>query len=119
MNFEEALEKIAKEYNVRRMYENYAQIEPDELFDDYNFIFIGVRYYDGRVLLTDNADYAELVDYDHYEKEIIKLTKKHHLCFNNYNIEKDYHDNSDVEAYLEFLYDLRDNYSNEVLRERK
>ena len=43
-DFEKALEEIKKEYPVRRMGDNYAQIEFDILFDAYNCIFIGVLF---------------------------------------------------------------------------
>lgn len=119
MNYEEALKEIAKQYKVRRMYEKYAQIETHEFFDGYNFIFIGVREYEGKVLLTDNAEYAELVDYDTYYDEIVELAKKHDVIIDDYHIEKDYTNNDDVKAYFEFLYELRDNYSNEVLQEKE
>ena len=119
MNFDEALKEIGKEYNVRQKYENYAQIEFDELFDGYNYMYIAIRVHQGKVLLTDNAGYADLVDYDYYQNEILKLVEKYGLVFDDYYIEKEYHDNSDVKAYVDFLYELRDNYSIEVLKEKE
>ena len=59
--FEKALKEIGKEYSVRRVNMTYAQIEFDILFDAYNYIFIGVLYEDNKVILTDFADYAQIL----------------------------------------------------------
>lgn len=111
MNFEDALKEIEKEYQVKRMYNGYAQIELDELFDAFNYMFIGIVDREGKIFLTDNADYAELVDYDRHEKEINELVKKHHLTIDDYHIVKEYSSNKDVKDYLEFLYDLREKFA--------
>ena len=108
-SFEKALNEIGKEYPIRRISKNYAQIELDELFDWYNYIFIGVLYDkdNNQVILTDNADYAPLCDWEEEDLfEVEAICKRHHITFNNWHIECIYHTNQDVNNYLECLREL-------------
>ena len=112
--FEKTLEEIKKEYPVRRMYEGYAQIEFDELFDWCNYIFIGVYYEKekNQVILTDLADYAPVCNWEEEDlPEVEKICKKHHINFNNWHIECVYHNNQDVKNYLECLRELSEKYA--------
>ena len=106
--FKKALDEIAKEYQVRKISTTYAQIEFDILFDDFNYVFIGVLYENNRVLLTDLADYAELLDYSDEEMpRVEEICLAHNVTFNNYHIEKDYHSNQDIKDYLDCLLELQ------------
>ena len=112
--FEKALENIAQQYAIRRFNQNYAQIEFDILFDDYNYIFIGVLFEDDKVILTDFADYAPLCDWDDVDiPDIVKICRKHNITFFNYHIECLYQTNDDVKRYLECLLELKDKYIKE------
>ena len=110
--FEKALAEIRKDYNVVQFTTTYAQIEFDILFDDYNYIFIGVLFEDNKVILTDMADYAEICpweDDDIYEVEAI--CQKYGVTFKNYHIERLYHSNEDVKLYLDCLLELKEKYA--------
>lgn len=110
-DFEVALETIGKEYPVRRMLETYAQIELDDLFDDYDFIFIGVLYENGQVILTDFADYAPLCNWEDEDvPEVEKICQKYGIAFNNYHIECIYHSNDDIKNYIDCLLALKEKY---------
>ena len=114
-DFEKALEEIKKEYPVRRMGDNYAQIEFDILFDAYNCIFIGVLFENNQVILTDMADYAQLFSFINEEEDVIdiaKICQRHGITFRNYHIECIYHNNDDVKHYLDCLLELSDAYAN-------
>ena len=113
--FEQALEEIKKEYDVRRMGEYYAQIDTDILFDAYNYIFIGVLFENNQVILTDMADYAQLFSFVNEEEDLIdiaKICQRHGIAFHNYHIECIYHNNDDVKHYLDCLLELSDAYAN-------
>ena len=112
--FEETLKEIGKKYPVRRMTSTYAQIELDELFDWYNYIFIGVYYRkdENQVILTDNADYAPLCKWEEEDlPEVEKICNKHHINFNDWHIECIYQSNKDVKNYLECLRELSEKYA--------
>ena len=110
--FEAILELIKKDYPVRRMGEHYAQIELDELFDPYNYIFIGVLYEDDVVILTDMAEYAEVCEWEEEDlPEVEKICKKHDITFHNWHIECFYHTNEDIKKYLECLLELSEKYA--------
>ena len=109
--FEEALDRISQEYDIRRLNQNYAQIEFDILFDPYNYIFIGVLYENEKVILTDFADYAPLCDWEDEDiPDIEKICQKHQITFFNYHIECLYQSNDDVKRYLECLLELKEKY---------
>jgi len=109
--FEKALEEIGKEYSVRRMYEHYAQIEFDILFDAYNYIFIGVLLEDNKIILTDMADYAQICPWEDEDiKDIENICNSHGIIFNNYHIECLYTNNEDVKHYLDCLLELKEKY---------
>ena len=109
--FEKALEETAKEYDVRRFTTTYAQIEFDILFDDYNYIFIGVLYEDNKVILTDMADYAQICPWEDEDiVELEKICQKYGLIFKNYHIECLYRNNQDVKNYLGCLLELKEKY---------
>ena len=109
--FEIALETIKKEYPVRRVNDKYAQIELDILFDDYNYIFIGVLYEKGQVILTDMADYAPLCDWEDEDiPGVSKICQKYGITIINYHIECLYHSNKDVKNYLDCLLALKRKY---------
>ena len=111
IKFEQAIEEIKKDFPIRKLTTTYAQIETDILFDSYNYIFIGVLYEDGKVILIDNADYAQLMSWSEEEyKEIENICKKHNLLFINWNIECDYISNQDVKNYLDCLLELKEKY---------
>ena len=112
--FEKALEEIGKEYPVRRMTQTYAQIELDELFDWHNYIFIGILYQKDKsqILLTDNADYAQLCDWEENNLAgVEEICQKHHINFNNWHIECIYQSNEDVSNYLKCLRELSEKYT--------
>ena len=110
--FEKALAEIQKDYSVRRFNSTYAQIEFDILFDDYNFIFIGVLYEDEKVILTDFADYAEICPWeDDNIHEVEAICQKYGVTFRNYHIERLYHSNEDVKLYLDCLLELKEKYA--------
>lgn len=83
IDFEKILTTIGKDYPVRRMNQSYAQIELDILFDDYNYIFIGVLLEEDKVILTDFADYAEICEWEDEDiAKIEKICSKHGITFN-------------------------------------
>lgn len=103
--------EIQKDYTVRRISATYAQIEFDILFDDYNYIFIGVLFEDNKVLLTDMADYAELCPWeDDNIHEVKAICQKYGVTFNNYHIERLYQSNDDIKKYLDCLLELKEKY---------
>ena len=109
--YEKALEEIKKEYPVRRMTTTYAQIESKILFDDYNYIFIGVLFEEGKIILTDMAEYAQICPWEDEDiPELEKLCQKHGVTFKNYHIERLYHSNEDVKKYLDCLLELKEKY---------
>ena len=110
-DFDSALKNIEKEYPLRRISTTYAQIEFDILFDDYNYIFIGVLFEDNEVILTDMADYSQL-DYWHEENlpEVEKICREYGVRFNNWNIECLYHSNEDIKRYLDCLLAIKDRF---------
>ena len=109
--FEKALAEIRKDYNVVQFTTTYAQIEFDILFDDYNYIFIGVLFEDNKVILTDMADYAEICPWeDDNIHEVEAICQKYGVTFNNYHIERIYHSNDDIKKYLDCLLALKDKY---------
>lgn len=112
--FEKALNEISKEYPVRRMTVNYAQIELDELFDWHNYIFIGVFYIKNtnQVILTDKANYAPLCEWEKENlPEVESICKKHNITFSDWYIECVYQSNQDVKNYLECLRELSEKYA--------
>ena len=112
--FEKALVEIRKDYNVVQFTTTYAQIEFDILFDDYNYIFIGVLFEDNKVILTDFADYAELCPWeDDNIHEVEEICQKHGVTFKNYHIERIYHSNEDIKLYLDCLLELKEKYERE------
>ena len=114
MDFESVLNDIKKEYPLRRFTQTYAQIELDILFDGYNYIFIGVLDEDGKVYLTDFADYAPICNWEDEDiVEVTKICQKHQISFRNYHIECIYHSNDDVKRYLKCLLELKDRYVKE------
>ena len=111
--FEQAIEEIKKVFPIRKLTTTYAQIETEDLFDSYNYIFIGVLFEGDKVILTDNADYAQLMPWCEEEyKQIENICKKHNLSFKNWNIECEYHSNQDVKNYLDCLLELKEKYIN-------
>ena len=110
MTIKEAFNEISKEYDVSWRSNKSLHIHFDELFDSFNYMFIAVIEENGNILL---------IDYDNHEEEIIALIEKHHLHFNDYHIEKTYYDNADIRAYVEFLQELSETYSNEALQEKE
>ena len=110
--FEKALSQIGKEYTVRKLTTTYAQIDfLDELFDAYNCMFIGVLFEDNQVILTDNADYAEICRWE--EKDLVDvkaICDKHHIIFKNWHIECVYQNNQDIKNYLDCLRELSEKY---------
>ena len=107
--FEKALAEIRKDYNVVQFTTTYAQIEFDILFDDYNYIFIGVLFEDNKVILTDMADYAEICPWeDDNIHEVEAICQKYGVTFRNYHIERLYHSNDDIKKYLDCLLALKD-----------
>ena len=110
--FEKALAEIRKDYNVVQFTTTYAQIEFDILFDDYNYIFIGILFEDNKVILTDMADYAEICPWeDDNIHEVETICQKHGVTFKNYHIERLYHSNEDVKLYLDCLLELKEKYA--------
>ena len=110
--FEKALSQIGKEYTVRKLTTTYAQIELDELFDSYNYIFVGVLFEDNQVILTDNADYAETCKWEEKDLADVKaICDKHHIIFKNWHIECVYQNNQDIKDYLECLRKLSRKYA--------
>ena len=110
--FEKALKEISKEYSVRRISQTYAQIDFDELFDPYNFIFIGILYEDNKVILTDFADYAQLCPWEDEDIPTLeKICQKYGVSFHNYHIECLYQNNEDIKNYYRCLLELREKFA--------
>ena len=107
MEYKEALKEIAKEYPIDENSKTYSQIDTDILFDEDNYIFIGVLSRENKTLLVDYAEYAQLVDYDKYEKQIKELANKYHISINDYHIEKEYSSYEDIKEFTKFLLKLR------------
>lgn len=108
MNYLEALKEIEKEYNCRRITPTYTHISVGVLFDEFNYMFVSVADREGKVMLTDNGEYSEIVDFNRYEKEIKELVEKHHLTLDGHRIDKEYISNDDIKTYIAFLYELRE-----------
>ena len=111
IDFDQILLNIGKEYNVRRFSMDYAQIEFDILFDGYNYIFIGVLYENGEVILTDFADYTPLCDWSDEEvPNVERICEKYGITFRNFHIECQYHSNDDIKNYIDCLLALKEKY---------
>ena len=90
----------------------YAQIESEILFDEYNYIFIGVLFEEDKIILTDMAEYAQICPWEDKDiPELEKICKKHGLTFQNYHIECFYNTNEDVKKYFACLLELKEKYA--------
>lgn len=112
-DFQKVIANIKKEYpTVRQMFEHYAQIDFDILFDPWNYMFIGIYAEDGKIILTDNAQYVETCQIEDEDyQNVAKICEKHGLVFNNWHIECDYNSNKDIKKYLDCLYELQEKYA--------
>ena len=110
-----AIAEISKEFpTIRRVTTTYAQIDFDELFDWWNYIFIGVLYAKEKdqVILTDMADYAPLCKWEEEDlPEVEKICQKHNITFHNWHIECVYQSNQDIKNYLACLRELSTKYA--------
>ena len=111
MQLREAYREIkAAGYDVRWMNSNAIQIDFDFLFDDFNCAFADVIFTDGKILITDYAEYEEILD-EHTEEDIAEICVKHDCRFDNYHIEKEYNSIDDVKKYEACILEIRKFYS--------
>lgn len=111
MELKEAFEEIKKAgYDIRYIHSKACQVDFDFLFDGYNGAFVTLIFTDNKLLLTDYANYEEILD-DHEYEDIEKLCKKHDVQYIDYNIEKEYKGLKDLKIYEQCILDLRSQYS--------
>ena len=104
MSFEEAIENVKKEYNVRFAHKNSIIIETNQMLDESSFCFVSLLNYHDKLILTDLTNNMEHISLN--VEQVKKICEKHNITFDDYNIECEYTSNQDIKRYLECLKDI-------------
>ena len=104
MDFEQAIQNIQKEYNTWYNHKDSISIETNQMLTEYNFCFVSLINYHGRLILTDLTNNMEHITLD--ENEVKEICKKYNIVFNDYNLECEYTSNEDIKRYLQCLNEI-------------
>ena len=106
MTKEELFEQIKKDFpSARWAHSRSIQVDfMDVWMDPYNLGFVAVLIMDDKILLTDFADTAQIIDWK--PEEFQKICAKYGVFWDDYNLELEYHSNDDIRTYKKFLEEI-------------
>lgn len=104
MDFEQAIQNIQKEYKINYAHKNSIMITTNQMLNEYNYCFVSLINYHGKLILTDLTNNMEHITLS--EEEVKQICAKHDITFDDYNIECEYTSNDDIKRYLECLNEI-------------
>lgn len=107
MDRQAVFDQIAKDFEVRWAHSKGLNVDfMDVWLDPYNIAFIGVLLMDDKIILTDFADTAQIVDFT--AEEFQEICKKHGITWDDWTMEREYHSNDDIVKFKECLAEISD-----------
>lgn len=108
MNRFELFDYIKKDFpNARWAHSKCIQVDfMDVMIDPYNYAYAAILLMPDKVLLTDFADTAQIVDFT--PEEFQKICQKYGVIWDDYNLELEYHSNEDIKTYKAFMNEISD-----------
>lgn len=105
MDRQAIFDQIGKDYKVRWAHSKGLNVDFDDVWiDPYHIAYLGVLLMDDKILLTDFADVAQIVDFT--PEEFKEICAKHNISWNDYYMEREYHSNKDIQDYKECLMEI-------------
>ena len=102
MNLNEAKQIINTKYKTYQRATDIVEIQVNKLLNINNFYYIALTPFNGKLILTDIAESANIL-YDITEDQWKALCKKYGVAFNDWHLETEFKTLADLDRFIALL----------------
>lgn len=104
MNFKQAINEIKQKYEISLKANNFAEIITNNMFNAYNYYFIGILEKDSNLYLTDCGNTLKVLSLN--PKDLNEIINKFNAKLNEEEIVLKYNNINDVKTFINLLDEL-------------